>query len=249
MIGVGPESVEEAPLITRTEPEAVAGIENVVPETVTAFPGATVCPGATTNAVVPLTMEALILLCVSREMTGVGPENVEIAPFTTKTEPDADEGMENVVPETVTAVPGASVCPGATTKAVVPPTMEAPTLLCVLPTVRAGGEALSVEVAPFATKIEPAPDVGIEYVVPETVTIPPGVRVSDRPRTNSVVPPTMLAGIGCPPIERVGFSVIAGGVGVMAWVVPSTMSSDPPPDVGTITVAPLIVVVCPTLSV
>ena len=109
MTGVGPESVEVAPLTTRTEPEAVTGIENVVPETVTAFPGATVCPGATTNAVVPLMMEALILLCASREMTGVGPENVEVAPLTTRTEPDAAEGMENVVPETVTAVPGASV--------------------------------------------------------------------------------------------------------------------------------------------
>ena len=46
-----------------------------------------------------------------------------------------------------------------------------------------------------------------------------------------------------------GFGVMAGGAGWMVCVVPSTISWEPPPDVGTTTVAPLIVVVCPTLNV
>lgn len=114
---------------------------------------------------------------------------------------------------------------------------------------RAGGPALSVEVAPSATTTEPAPDAGIEIVVPAKITVPPGVRVSDGPMANTGVSPITLAEITFPPREMVGFSVMAGGAGVMVCVAPSTIIWEPPPDVGTMTVAPLMVVVCPALSV
>lgn len=97
----------------------------MVPETVIAVPGAKVCPGATAKAVVPSFIVALIVSCPLIVRAGVGLGRVEEVPSTTMIEPDAAGGMEKVVPETVTAVPGASVWPGATTKAVVPSLIDA----------------------------------------------------------------------------------------------------------------------------
>lgn len=248
--GDGPERVDVAPFTTRTEPDAEDGIEYVVPDTVIAEPGARVCSGAIANAVVPSLIVALTTFCSPPPTVRAGADlaRVDVAPLTTSTEPDAGAGIEYVVPETVKALPGTSVCPAPTTKAVVPSFTEALILLCPS-SVRAGEAALSVEVAPFATTTEPEPDAGIENVVPELVTTPPGVRVIDGPRTNAGVPPMTLAGTATPPSDIVGFSVIAGEARAMVCVTPFTMSWEPPPDVGTITVAPLMLVVWPALTV
>lgn len=88
--------VDDTPLTTSTEPDAVAGMEYVVPEIVIAEPSATVCPGAMEKAVAPSFTVALTTFCCPLPIvrTGDEAERVEVAPFTTRIEPDAEEGIE-----------------------------------------------------------------------------------------------------------------------------------------------------------
>lgn len=91
--------------------------EYVVPETVTAEPGFRVTPCASANSVVPSrTLAAYVLpfivSCAAARVMGIC-GMVDVTPLMTMTDPDAEAGMLNVVPDTVRTPPGVRVWPGA----------------------------------------------------------------------------------------------------------------------------------------
>lgn len=91
--------VDVTPLITTTEPEAVAGMEMVVPERTMTPPGVRVWPGPSKNSVVPPATVAGIgnPLSLSTGRPGM-PLNVCVTPLTTMVEPLPLMGREKVVP-------------------------------------------------------------------------------------------------------------------------------------------------------
>jgi hypothetical protein len=94
MIAVPEKSVEVTPLMTMTELEALAGMEYVVPETVSMPPGVSVWPGARTYAVVPLTAVAVMERPPASVKTEPEPEpRVDVCPLTTIVEPWPLAGM------------------------------------------------------------------------------------------------------------------------------------------------------------
>lgn len=116
------------PLMTSAVP--FESREYVVPEIVIASPGFNVVPGPRTYSVVPSrTVAENVFPSIVRAGAAVMPgrPRVEVTPLTTITDPDAEAGIEIVVPDTVMTPPGVRVWPGPTTKAVVPPTTEAVT--------------------------------------------------------------------------------------------------------------------------
>lgn len=135
----------------------------MVPETVTLPPGVSVWPVAMTKAVVPPFTDAETGKPLGRVVVmGDDADRVDETPLTTTMEPDAVAGIEYVVPETVTALPGARVWPGAIEKAVVPSFTSALIVFWLSPSARVGEGPEIVEVAPFTTKIEPDAVAGIE---------------------------------------------------------------------------------------
>jgi hypothetical protein len=97
------------PLITSAVP--CLSSEYVVPEIVTDSPGLSVVPGASTYSVVPsrtFGVYVLPLMVKAAAVTGPLPI-VDVTPLMTTTEPDADAGMLNVVPEMVRTPPGVRV--------------------------------------------------------------------------------------------------------------------------------------------
>lgn len=137
-----------------------------------------------------------------------------------------------VVPLIVIAWPGRSVIPGARTNSVVPSRVVA---VYVLPLMVSSGAAVrgllpKVEVTPLMTMTLFA---GMLYVVPETVTTPPGVRVWPGPKIKAVVPSKTT---GLMPGESVE-------------VAPLAMTTTPPPVAGRLYVVPEMVRADPGASV
>jgi len=113
---------------TTTTPEAEAGSEKVVPETITCPPGVRVVPGPRTNAVDPPDTLAVIgwpltVITAGAVMDGFEFPSTEVWPFTTTTEPVA--GRLNVVPDTTAVPPGVRVALGPSMKAVDEPEITA----------------------------------------------------------------------------------------------------------------------------
>jgi hypothetical protein len=78
----------------------------------------------------------------------------------TTTDPDADDGIEKVVPDTVMTPPGVKVCPGPSTNTLVPPRTVAVMEDWPL-TVRTGRPwVLRVDVTPLTMTLAPEPSLG-----------------------------------------------------------------------------------------
>lgn len=98
------------PLIMSAVP--LESSEYVVPEIVIASPGFSVVPGARTYSVVPSRrVGEYVLPSIVRAGAEVTPgrPRVEVTPLTTMTDPDAEAGIEIVVPDIVMMPPGVRV--------------------------------------------------------------------------------------------------------------------------------------------